>query len=59
MTQEKEDARRVKEWKAAFMLLDDKGKDSALTILKALRFAQSVAETQPRRAAEPAAPKAE
>lgn len=40
------DARKIAEWSAAFLLLDDRGKDSALDILRALRFAQSVLDAE-------------
>ncbi len=43
MTQTKEDIQRIAELNSMFLLLDEKGKDSALTILRALQFAQSVA----------------
>ncbi len=42
MTHSKEDARRMAELNDTFMSLNDKGKDSALTILRALSFAQAV-----------------
>ncbi len=42
MAHSKEDPQRIAELNAAFMVLDDKGKDSALTILRALSFAQAV-----------------
>lgn len=42
MTHSKEDIQRITELKSAFMSLNDKGKESALTILRALNFAQAV-----------------
>lgn len=42
MTQGKGDAQKIAELNSIFMTLNDKGKDSALTILKALSFAQAV-----------------
>lgn len=42
MTHSRENAQRVAELNSTFMLLNDKGKDSALTILRALSFAQAV-----------------
>lgn len=42
MTHCKEDAQKIAELNSAFMTLSDKGKDSALTILRALSFAQAV-----------------
>lgn len=52
MTQTKEQGEKVAELSAAFLGLNDKGQDSALTILKTLRFAQSVlfpTDCQPRK----------
>ena len=42
MTHNREDVRRIAELNSTFMTLNDKGKDSALTILRALSFAQAV-----------------
>lgn len=42
MTQIKADVKRLVELNALFLNLDDKGQDSALTILRSLGFAQSV-----------------
>lgn len=42
MTQEREDVKRIAELNALFLTLDDKGQDSALTLLRSLGFAQSV-----------------
>lgn len=42
MAQEREDVKRIAELNALFLTLDDKGQDSALTILRSLGFAQSV-----------------
>ncbi|MEY8428817.1 hypothetical protein AALA00_14140 [Lachnospiraceae bacterium 46-15] len=42
MTQEKESVRRIAEFNALFLTLNDKGQDAALTILQSLGFAQSV-----------------
>lgn len=42
MTHCKEDVRKIAELNSTFMTLNDKGKDSALTILRALSFAQAV-----------------
>ncbi|MDE7260544.1 MAG: hypothetical protein K2N78_00535 [Oscillospiraceae bacterium] len=42
MTHNRGDAQRIAELNATFMMLNDKGKDSALTILRALSFAQAV-----------------
>ncbi len=42
MAHSKEDVRRIAELNSTFMTLNDKGKDSALTILRALSFAQAV-----------------
>lgn len=42
MTHSREDAYRIAELNATFLTLNDKGKDSALTILRALSFAQAV-----------------
>lgn len=45
MAQEREDVKRIAELNALFLALDDKGQDSALTILRSLGFAQSVMGT--------------
>lgn len=42
MTQNKGDVQKIAELNSTFMILNDKGKDSALTILRALSFAQAV-----------------
>lgn len=42
MTQKREDAGKISELNTLFLALDDRGQDSALTILRALGFAQSV-----------------
>ena len=42
MTHSKENAQRIEELNSAFMSLNEKGKDSALIILRALNFAQAV-----------------
>ncbi len=42
MTHRKEDIQKIAELNSTFMTLNDKGKDSALTILRALSFAQAV-----------------
>lgn len=42
MTQNKADVKRLAELNTLFLTLDDKGQDSALTILRSLGFAQSV-----------------
>lgn len=42
MTQNKTDVKRLAELNTLFLTLDDKGQDSALTILRSLGFAQSV-----------------
>lgn len=42
MTQEKEDVKRLAELNTLFLTLDDRGQDGALTILRSLKFAQSV-----------------
>ena len=41
----KEDVQKIAELNSTFMMLNDKGKDSALTILRALSFAQAVMGT--------------
>lgn len=42
MTQSREDAQRIAELNSIFLRLNDRGRDSALSILRALNFAQSV-----------------
>lgn len=42
MTHAMHAARKIAELNTLFLTLDDKGQDSALTILRALEFAQSV-----------------
>lgn len=42
MTHQNENAERIAELNTLFMTLDTKGQDSALTILRALEFAQNV-----------------
>lgn len=42
MTQENEDIQRIAELNALFLTLDAKGQDSALILLRSLKFAQSV-----------------
>lgn len=42
MTQKKETVEKIAELNTLFMTLDDKAQDSALTVLRALEFAQSV-----------------
>lgn len=46
MTHKRETAQKTAELSAAFLLLNDKGRDSALTILRTLDFAQSVMSTK-------------
>lgn len=41
MTQEREDVRKIAEFNALFLTLDDRGQDCALSILRSLGFAQS------------------
>lgn len=45
MTHTEEDMRRIAELRAAFMLLNDKGKESALAVLRALHLAQYSMDT--------------
>lgn len=45
MTHNKKDVQRIAELNSTFMMLNEKGKDSALTILRTLHFAQSVIDT--------------
>lgn len=40
-----EELQKIAELNSTFMMLNDKGKDSALTILRALSFAQTVMGT--------------
>lgn len=51
MTQEKENVKRIAEFNALFLTLNDKGQEAALTVLQSLGFAQSVmclqGDTQP------------
>lgn len=42
MTQRKNEVERIAELNALFMSLDNRGQNSALTILRSLEFAQSV-----------------
>ncbi len=42
MTQKRTDAQKIAEMNAIFLTLNEKGQESALTILKSLEFAQSV-----------------
>lgn len=54
MTQNKADVKRLAELNTLFLTLDDKGQDSALTVLRSLGFAQSVmcspnSDEQPRK----------
>lgn len=42
MTQKQEDIKRIAELNTYFLMLNDKGQDAALTILKSLEFAQIV-----------------
>lgn len=46
MTRDREKSQKTEELKSIFMLLDDNGRDSALTILRTLAFAQSVMGTE-------------
>lgn len=52
MTHSSDDAQKVAELNSIFAGLNDRGKDSALTILRALSFAQAVMYTEPGREAE-------
>lgn len=45
MTHSRENVQRIAELNSTFMMLNEKGKDSALTILRTLHFAQSVIGT--------------
>lgn len=42
MTQKNENVKRIAEFNALFLTLNDKGQEAALTILQSLGFAQSV-----------------
>ncbi len=42
MTRDNETAKKVAELNTLFLMLNDKGQDNALNILRALKFAQSV-----------------
>lgn len=42
MTYEKENVKRIAEFNALFLTLNDKGQEAALTVLQSLSFAQSV-----------------
>lgn len=46
MTQTKENAKRIAEFNALFLALNERGQDAALTVLKSLGFAQSVMYSQ-------------
>lgn len=46
MTQEKVNVQRIAEFNALFMALDEKGQETALTVLRSLDFAQSVMHLQ-------------
>jgi len=46
MTQEKENIRRIAEFNALFLSLNEKGQEAALTVLQSLGFAQSVMSSQ-------------
>ena len=46
MTQDKENIRRIAEFNALFLSLNEKGQDAALTVLQSLGFAQSVIYSQ-------------
>lgn len=46
MTQEKENIRRIAEFNALFLSLNEKGQEAALTVLQSLGFAQSVMHSQ-------------
>lgn len=54
MTQNRDDVQKVAELNALFVGLNAKGKDSALTILRALNFAQAVIGSESNRVAEEA-----
>lgn len=42
MTQERENVRKIAEFSAVFLTLDDEGQDCILAVLRSLGFAQSV-----------------
>lgn len=42
MTQNREDVKRLEELTTLFLILNDKGKESALAVLRSLDFAQSL-----------------
>ena len=46
MTQPKDNIQRIEEFNAIFMNLNEKGQEAALTVLRALGFAQSVMVSQ-------------
>lgn len=46
MTHNNEDVQKIAELNSTFMALNDKGKDSALTVLRALSFAQAVMDAK-------------
>lgn len=46
MTQTKEKIQHIAEFNALFMNLNEKGQEAALTVLRALEFAQSVMHAQ-------------
>jgi len=46
MTHSRDDAQKAAELNSIFTGLNDKGKDSALTILRALNFAQTVMRSE-------------
>ena len=52
MTQANESVKKIAEFNALFLTLNEKGQDAALTVLKSLGFAQSVmcqqSDAQPR-----------
>lgn len=53
MTHEKKNVKRIAEFNALFLTLNDKGQEAALTVLQSLDFAQSVmcsqSDRQPRK----------
>ena len=53
MTHKKENIKRIAEFNALFLTLNDKGQEAALTVLQSLEFAQSVmcsqGDTQPHK----------
>lgn len=46
MTQDNENIRRIAEFNALFLSLNEKGQEAALTVLQSLGFAQSVMHSQ-------------